>query len=104
MKNKLSADPTFCKICPIDLLLGAEESSKLIGLHNSSDGVIGQNTEYGCIIFQKTIKITSGVACNEEDKILTKFWKIVKVLLHEYISNVITIAIVLTTLIALWII
>ncbi|CAH0552481.1 unnamed protein product [Brassicogethes aeneus] len=76
-QNKVLADPTFNKMGPIDILLGAEEVAKILldGVHKTANGFLGQNTEFGWIVSggnpsqDSNIKIVSMTARYEEDEI-----------------------------------
>ncbi|XP_026326321.1 uncharacterized protein LOC113235013 [Hyposmocoma kahamanoa] len=82
------ADPTYYKRDPIDILLGAEEYSKILlqGFEKLENGIIAQNTELGWILsgFRSTeylngMKIISLMTRTEETQQLTKFWELEEV-------------------------
>lgn len=85
LDNALIADPTYYKKGPIDIILGAQEYSRILlqGFERLRDGIIAQNTELGWILSgfypketKNGVKILSMVACTEDVRQLTKFWEL----------------------------
>ncbi|XP_022824808.1 uncharacterized protein LOC111355259 [Spodoptera litura] len=84
IENKIIADPTYYKQGPIDIILGAEEYSKILlqGFEKIDSGIISQNTEFGWILSgfcstepRNTIKILSLITRADEIQ-LNKFWEL----------------------------
>ncbi|XP_047504891.1 uncharacterized protein LOC125049565 [Pieris napi] len=82
LKNKVIADPTYYKKGPIDIILGAQEYSKILlkGFEKLEDGILAQDTEFGWILSgfcssnkNNGIKVLSCTTRTEEVKHLTKF-------------------------------
>lgn len=87
-QNEIVADPTYNRVGPIDIILGANELGQILlpGITKSGNGLIAQNTEFGWIMSGQitgpttsTIEVASMVSQVEEDKQLAKFWEIEEV-------------------------
>lgn len=86
--NKLLADPMFDTPSQVDIILGAEEYSKIIlsGIFKTEEGVLGQNTKLGWILSgiiksntPNNLHLNVAVSDNQVDEQLKKFWEIEEV-------------------------
>lgn len=96
LDNVLLADPTYNKKGPIDIILGAQEYSKILlqGFKRLQGGIIAQETELGWILSglypQDTnggIKVLSMMTRTDDIQQLTKFWELEEIPRHYALTK-----------------